>query len=313
MSALAQLVDGVIGVDAHRDTLAAAALSPVGGVLAQAAAGADPTGYQALLGFARAHVLGRRCWAVEGTGSYGAGLAVFLRATASSWSRPPGPGGRRGAAAPRPTRSTPPVTCSASSRTSWPGPAGGATARRCGSCWRPGTPPWPPGPPRSTSSRRCWSLRPMTRAPGCGPCRPSGRSPPAPRCGTGPASRWSIARPYGRCTARRVQALQAEADELGAQLEQLAGAVTPWLLELFGVGPVSAAQLLASWSHAGRFRSEAAFAAWPGPARSLPAPARSPRRVRKCVHAARRWYSWISPPSRSHRCTLLGWLSRTTF
>lgn len=67
-----------------------------------------------------------------------------------------------------------------------------------------------------------------------------------------------------RCTARRVQALQAEAEELLAELERLVAAIAPWLLEAFGVGPVSAAQLLVSWSHAGRFRSEAAFAALAG-------------------------------------------------
>jgi transposase len=78
-----------------------------------------------------------------------------------------------------------------------------------------------------------------------------------------------------RCTARRVHALQAETDELLAELERLVAAIAPWLLELFGVGPISAAQLLVSWSHAGRFRSEAAFAALAGPARSPPPPARS--------------------------------------
>jgi transposase len=67
-----------------------------------------------------------------------------------------------------------------------------------------------------------------------------------------------------RCTARRVQALQAEAEELLAELEPLVAAIAPWLLELLGIGPVSAAQLLVSWSHAGRFRSEAAFAALAG-------------------------------------------------
>ena len=41
---LADTVDGVIGVDTHRDTLAAAALSPVGGILAQTATRADATG-----------------------------------------------------------------------------------------------------------------------------------------------------------------------------------------------------------------------------------------------------------------------------
>ena len=46
--------------------------------------------------------------------------------------------------------------------------------------------------------------------------------------------------------------------------ERLLTAIAPWLLELFGIGPISAAQLLVSWSHAGRIRSEAAFAALAG-------------------------------------------------
>jgi transposase len=67
-------------VDTHRDTLTAAAIDPVGGVLAQASVGADAAGYRRLLDFAVAQVPGRRCWAVEGAGSYGAGLAGFLQA-----------------------------------------------------------------------------------------------------------------------------------------------------------------------------------------------------------------------------------------
>ena len=35
------------------------------------------------------------------------------------------------------------------------------------------------------------------------------------------------------------------------------------------------------------------------------------RRVRKCVHAACRWYSWRSPPSRSHRLTFCELASTT--
>jgi transposase len=134
---LAELVDGVIGVDTHRDTLAAAAVSAVGGVLAQITVNADAAGYQALLGFADAHVAGRRCWAIEGAGSYGAGLAALLRTLVSNWSRPAGPSGRRGAAALRPTRSTRsarPATLSASSPRSWLWCAGVATSRRCGCC-----------------------------------------------------------------------------------------------------------------------------------------------------------------------------------
>jgi transposase len=44
----------------------------------------------------------------------------------------------------------------------------------------------------------------------------------------------------------------------------LVSAVAPWLLEVPGVGPLSAAQVLVSWSHVGRFRSEAAVAALAG-------------------------------------------------
>jgi transposase len=41
-------------------------------------------------------------------------------------------------------------------------------------------------------------------------------------------------------------------------------AVAPWLVELPGMGPISAGQVLVSWSHAGRLRPEAALAALAG-------------------------------------------------
>ncbi|WAU82606.1 IS110 family transposase [Streptomyces sp. Qhu-G9] len=40
--------------------------------------------------------------------------------------------------------------------------------------------------------------------------------------------------------------------------------LAPELLDLRGVGPITAAQVLVSWSHPGRFRSEAAFASFAG-------------------------------------------------
>ena len=70
-----------------------------------------------------------------------------------------------------------------------------------------------------------------------------------------------------RSTAQRIQRLAAE---LGAELERLVAAIAPWLLELPGVGPISAAQILVSRSHAGRLRPEAAFAALAG-ANPIPA------------------------------------------
>jgi transposase len=73
-----------------------------------------------------------------------------------------------------------------------------------------------------------------------------------------------------RSTARRIQLLAGEVAALQAELEQLVAGVAPWLLELPGIGPISAAQVLVSWSHAGRLRSEAAFAALAG-ANPIPA------------------------------------------
>jgi transposase len=70
-----------------------------------------------------------------------------------------------------------------------------------------------------------------------------------------------------RSTAQRIQHLAAE---MRAELDRLVAAVAPWLLELPGVGPISAAQVLVSWSYAGRLRSEAAFAALAG-ANPIPA------------------------------------------
>ena len=47
------------------------------------------------------------------------------------------------------------------------------------------------------------------------------------------------------------------------------------------------------------------------PARTRKIVPPSREQVEKLVHAARRWYSWRSTPSRSRRCTLLGWPSPT--
>ena len=75
-----------------------------------------------------------------------------------------------------------------------------------------------------------------------------------------------------RATARRALACQNEAAELEDQLAALVRQVAPVLLEQVGVGPVVAAQVIVSWSHRGRVRSEAAFAQLAGVA---PIPASS--------------------------------------
>ena len=80
MGMLAERADHVIGVDTHRDAHSAAAVvTGTGTVTAQATVAADAFGYKRLLRFARRHADGRRVWAIESSGSYGAGLATFAR------------------------------------------------------------------------------------------------------------------------------------------------------------------------------------------------------------------------------------------
>jgi Transposase len=68
-----------VGVDTHKDLHVAAARDQLGRRLASTTVPASATGYAQLLAWARA--LGEvTAWGVEGTGSYGAGLARFLAA-----------------------------------------------------------------------------------------------------------------------------------------------------------------------------------------------------------------------------------------
>jgi transposase len=93
-------VDAVIGVDTHRDRHTAAVLDPNGGVRATVEVPSDRVGYARLLRLADEQAPGRRVWALEGTGCYGAGLTRFL-VDQAEWvveiDRPKRPRGRNGA------------------------------------------------------------------------------------------------------------------------------------------------------------------------------------------------------------------------
>jgi transposase len=69
-----------------------------------------------------------------------------------------------------------------------------------------------------------------------------------------------------RSITARIRFLSAQLAELDPELVKLVTQhpAGPTLLAEAGVGPVVAAQLLISWSHRGRVRSEAAFAALAG-------------------------------------------------
>ena len=73
-----------------------------------------------------------------------------------------------------------------------------------------------------------------------------------------------------RSLAQRIQAATAEADELEREILAHVRALVPELLDEPGVGPIVAAQLIVTWSHHDRVRSEAAFARLAGVA-PLPA------------------------------------------
>ncbi len=76
---LADELDYVIGVDTNRDAHVLAVLTAAAGaVVAGEALPANTRGYRETLRFAECYAAGRRAWAIEGTGSYGAGLARFL-------------------------------------------------------------------------------------------------------------------------------------------------------------------------------------------------------------------------------------------
>jgi transposase len=267
MPTLADTIDGVIGVDTHRDTLAAAAVSPIGRILAQTAVSADTAGYQAVLDFARAHVPGRRGWAIEGAGSYGAGLARFLTARSErivEVCRPKRPARRTGA-------KTDPVDAVRAAREA-------LTQDH-------------PAAPRRRGDREALRVLLSTRrgaviarvdainqlkalivgAPEELRAELRGRATTTQilecaRLRHRPARSLEHRATIRalRAVAERIQTLEAEIDALGAELAALVGAIAPWLLELPGVGPIVATQLLVSWSHAGRLRSEAAFAALAG-------------------------------------------------
>jgi transposase len=76
---------------------------------------------------------------------------------------------------------------------------------------------------------------------------------------------------------RLARAIRQADDELTAnnrQLTEIVNRITPQLLQRRGIGPVSAAQVIVSFSHPGRCRNDGAFASLAG---SCPIPASSGR------------------------------------
>jgi transposase len=280
---LADELDYVLGVDTHRDRHALAVVTaPAGALLAGSEIAASSDGYEAALRFADRYATGRRVWAIEGTGSYGAGLARFLAGCGEivlELSRTPRAERRlRGKDdnldAVRMARAV-----LAAERPALPRSGERREALRLLLVAR-----------RSAVDVRREALTQLraviVTAPG--PLRNELRRLPKGkllnRCSRlrGPSSAGAAelaTRLVLRSLARRIQAATVEASKLEREILTHVQALAPALLDEPGVGPIVAAQLIVAWSHHGRLRSEACFARLAGVA-PIPASSGQTRRHR---------------------------------
>jgi transposase len=280
MGMLADRVEYVIGVDTHRDSHTVAVCDPTGAVIWETTVAADTCGYKRLLHFAHERASGRRVWAIEGTGSFGAGLTSFLLERAE-WvvevDRPARPARRDGAKSDQLDAARAAREALSRQHLAQPRRRGDREALRVLLTVRQGAVlartqaiGQLKGLIINAPEQLRQQLRQLTtdeQLVRCARLR-SCRSHSTEQQATIIAL---------RCAARRAVALAAEAAELEARLEPLVRELAPGLLAEPGVGVITAAQILSAWSHPGRFRSEAAFASLAGTA---PIPASSGQTTR---------------------------------
>jgi transposase len=278
---LADEVDYVIGVDTHRDEhVLAVVAAPAGAVIAERSVAANGHGYAQALRFAEGHADGKRVWAVEGAGHYGAGFARYLSGRGETvLEAGHAPRGERrlrgkddGLDATRAARAT-----LASAELALPRAGQRREALRVLLLAR-----------RSAVDVRRHALVQLRSVIVTAPeqlrreLRELSQQRLLARC---IRLRRSNSRTPDelattlvlRTLARRVQTATAEAAELETEILGHVRALAAQLLDEPGIGPIVAAQLIIAWSHHGRVRSEAAFARLAGAA---PIPASSGQTTR---------------------------------
>lgn len=278
---LADELDFVIGVDTHRDAHALAVIAcPSGARLREARVAADGRGYAVALALAREQAPDRRAWAIEGTGSYGKGLARYLLAQGErvlEVERPKRQGRQARLKSDRldAVRAARSLLCE--EKPALPRAAGEREALRVLLAVRSS----------AVAARKAAlnqlrallvtcpeplraELTALTRARLVGRCRSL-----APE-GEADVELAATLRAL-RLLALRIEALTSEQRELERELALLTKRLAPALLAERGIGPIGAAQTLVSWSHRGRFTNEAAFARLAG---APPIPASSGQTIR---------------------------------
>ena len=314
---LADELDCVIGVDPHRDVhTLALVFAATGGLVCTGVVAASGRGYREALALAEQRSLGRRAWAIEGTGSSGAGLTRFLTARGErvfEVGRLPRQGRRSRAKtdaldAVRAARSVLAEARPALPRGGWERESlralmvareSALSSRRAATNQLRALLLTSPeqlrarlaGLTRARLLRACAALRPG---------RPNQAS-------AGDAL--SL-----RTLARRVLALDKEEHALKQELQARVQAWAPQLLSETGVGPISATQILISWSHHGRIHSEAAFARL---AATAPIPASSGQTIRHRLHPGgdrqlNRALHTITISRRKHHPETIAYITRRT-
>lgn len=272
---LTDLVDHVLGVDPDRDRITVAVVAArTQGVVASNTFPTTPRGYRAALRWAAEHTeQGRRAWAIEGAGGYGAGLATTLTAEGEHVvefdhpsARPSKDGAKTDALdAIRAARET-------LGRTSWATPRSrGAreglrtliTARDSAKVARISAINVLKALIVTCPVKLREELRRLPLGQLVSRCQRF-------RFDTATDPELAATKLAMRSTATRIHHLTIECRDLEKAMEPIVAALCPRLLTEPGVGVLVAAQLLVSWSHPGRCRSEAAFARLAGVA-PLPA------------------------------------------
>ena len=263
MVVLASSVEHVIGIDPDRDRVTASVVdTATTGEQASAVFETTRKGYERLLKWADRHTQTTgRVWSVEGTGSYGAGIASYLTSR-----------GERVTEFNNPT----PTADGAKTDTLDARRAARQTLGR----------PWP-STPRARGEREALRVLETTRR-GAITARTSAINElkallvTAPvdlrdqlrdlstaslvakcrrfRLASAPVNEHTATKQAMRSAARRIHALTTEATELKTTITELVQTVAPQLLQQPGIGPITAAQVFIAWSHPRRYRNEAAFA-----------------------------------------------------
>jgi len=283
LSSVAEIADAVLGGDTHVETHALEIALPTGVVLATTEVSNDPDGFAAALAFLAEHAPGPRVFVgLEGTRSYGIGLARAFAAAGFVVVEVEQPArkSRRGKGKSDPIDAHHAVlTTLALDADKLPVPRadGDREALRLLLIGRQQM--------TGTRTRMVNALRALLitgsdsdRPLGVGSFTKSRLSQITRRRGPAHETREQRIR---RGEARRLAQGVLDLDvELRANLTELRTIVTdlaPGLLDKTGVGPVSGAQAVVSFSHRGRCRNEAAFAALAG---SSPLPASSGKTTR---------------------------------